>query len=143
MPFPQTNQGYVKSVKMADNGIMVQGQHRSFVLRAESMAERDIWVEALRAEVPAFHMELSTSRSLSATPATSSAPTPIGTPSESGRRTSKFGASGRDRRRRATVDADASSQMPHPVIRGWARTQSDQHQVGWCLYSSLFTNSRR
>ena len=113
---------------MADNGSMVQGTHRSFVLRAESMAERDIWVEALRAEVPAFHMELSASRSLSATPATSSAPTPIGTPSESGRRMSKFGASGR--RRRHTVDAEVSGHMPPPVIRGWARTQSDQHQVG-------------
>lgn len=123
----QTNQGYVKSVKMADNGSMQQGTHRSFVLRAESMAERDTWVEALRAEVPAFHMELSATRSLSATPATSSAPTPIGTPSESGRRMSKFGASGR--RRRATVDSEASGQMPPPVIRGWARTQSDQHQV--------------
>ena len=138
----QTNQGYVKSVKMGDNGIMQQGQHRSFVLRAESTAERDTWVEALRAEVPAFHMELSTSRSLSATPATSSAPTPIGTPSESGRRSGKFGASTRDRRRRATVDVDAASQMPHPVIRGWARTQSDQHEVSvlCCCTSSRWMN---
>ncbi|CAM9208119.1 unnamed protein product, partial [Hapterophycus canaliculatus] len=32
----RTNQGYMKSVKMGDNGIMQQGHHRSFVLRAES-----------------------------------------------------------------------------------------------------------
>lgn len=129
----QTNQGFVKSVKMADNGTMQQGCHRSFTLRAESTGERDTWVDALRAEVPAFHMELSASRSLSATPATSSAPTPIGTPSESGRRSGKFSASGRTRSRRATIDLEASAKMQPPVIRGWARTQSDQHQVGKCL----------
>eukprot|EP00903_Cladosiphon_okamuranus_P016855 g15543.t2 len=132
----RTNQGYVKSVKMADTGRMVQGTHRSFVLRAESMEERDVWVEALRAEVPAFHMELSASRSLSATPATSSAPTPIGTPSDSGRRVSKFGTTGR--RRRHTVDAEVTGQMPQPVIRGWAQTQSDQHQNGGRHYMALF-----
>lgn len=122
---------------MVENGSMQQGHHRSFVLRAESMAERDIWVEALRAEVPAFHMELTVTRSLSGTPSTSSGPTPIGTPSGSGRRSSKFGTSGRDRRRRATVDADASGQMPRPVIRGWARTQSDQYQVCARVLSAL------
>ncbi|CAM9279518.1 unnamed protein product, partial [Laminaria digitata] len=64
----RANQGYVKSVKMMDNGSMEQGHHRSFVLRAESQSERDGWVDALRAEVPAFQMELTSSRSLSATP---------------------------------------------------------------------------
>ncbi|CBN74515.1 pleckstrin homology (PH) domain-containing protein [Ectocarpus siliculosus] len=133
----RTNQGFVKSVKMADNGTMQQGTHRSFTLRADTNSERDIWVDALRAEVPAFHMELSASRSLSATPATSSAPTPIGTPSESGRRSGKFSASGRTRRR-ATIDLEASSKMQPPVIRGWARTQSDQHQSGGRRYIALF-----
>ena len=109
---------------------MEQGHHRSFVLRAESQSERDGWVDCLRAEVPAFQMELTSSRSLSATPATSSAPTPIGTPSESGRRSNKFvGVVRADRKRRSSPDT--RSTMPPPVIRGWARTQSDQHQVGF------------
>ncbi|CAB1113426.1 unnamed protein product [Ectocarpus sp. CCAP 1310/34] len=136
----RTNQGFVKSVKMADNGTMQQGTHRSFTLRADTNSERDLWVDALRTEVPAFHMELSASRSLSATPATSSAPTPIGTPSESGRRSGKFSASGRTRSRRATIDLEASSKMQPPVIRGWARTQSDQHQSGGRRYIALFRN---
>eukprot|EP00903_Cladosiphon_okamuranus_P013590 g12657.t1 len=121
----RTNQGYVKSAKMWDNGRMVQGTHSSFVLRAESLAERDVWVEALRAEVPAFHMELPAERSVSATQATSPL-TPIGPPSESGRRVSKFGTSGRTHRH--SVDAEVSGQMPPPFIRGRAPTQRDRHQ---------------
>lgn len=113
-----------------DNGSMEQGHHRSFVLRAESQIERDSWVEALRDQVPTQSMDLSSNRSLTATPATSSAPTPIGTPSESGRRMgNKFGGTRSERRRRATMEAALADKMPPPVMRGWARMQSDQHQV--------------
>lgn len=129
----------MKSVKMMDDGHMEQGHHRSFVFRAETPEDRDDWVRSLRAEVPANSLDWSAtggslsgsmymSRSLSATPATSSVATPIGTPSESGRRMSKF-SSLRDRKRRATLEATPRSKMQPPVIRGWVRTKSDQQQV--------------
>lgn len=130
----QDNQGYVKSVKMMDNGIMEQGNHRSFVLRAENQAERDAWVEALRSEVPAFQMTLSSNPSNSVTPSTSSQATPIGTPSDNGRRASnKFVAGLSERKRRGTVEMPMAGKMPAPVIRGWARTQNDQYQVFGCM----------
>lgn len=120
-----------------DNGSMEQGNHRSFVLRADSQAERDVWVNALRAEVPHNPMDpfvSSNPASLVATPATSSVATPLGTPSESGRRTSnKFGGGRGDRKRRGTGDAAVVDRMPPPIIRGWARTQSDKQQVRVCL----------
>lgn len=132
----------MKSVKRMDNGNMEQGHHRSFFLRAESNTDRDVWVEALRSEVPSMQMELNSARSLSATPGTSSSATPTGTPSDSTRRTSnKFGSSGRSLGRRRTTQQESIlvDKMPEPVIRGWARTQSDKHQVCVCVcFVSVF-----
>lgn len=103
---------------------MQQFHHRSFELRAESEAERDAWVEALRSQVPARGMERT--RSSSATPVTSSVATPIGTPSSIGKRSiSKFGGS-----RRRGQPNEVKDKIPRPTIQGWAKTQN-QRNVGW------------
>lgn len=68
-------------------------------------------------------------RSLSATPVTSSAATPIGTPSDSGRRRGKF-SSMLERSRRSLLEPALGNGMPPPVIRGWARTKTPDKTVG-------------
>lgn len=143
---------HVKSVKMMDNGQMEQNHHRSFVFRAETQADRDEWVLALRVEVPQTSLDLSVtsgsiagctvdrsySKSLSATPATSSAAaTPFGTPSESGRRLHKFPSLG-GRKRRTSLEATLGNKMHPPVIRGWARTKSETQQVCVCVHVCSF-----
>lgn len=143
----KNNNGYVKSVKMMDGGHMEQGHHRSFVFRAETETDRDTWLSALRAEVPAEFPDPtvtgstseSISRSLSATPVTSLAATPIGTPSESGRRRSRLTGGLRDRKRRTSLEAALGNKMNPPVIRGWARTQSNNHEVDvWCVLEGKY-----
>lgn len=72
-------------------------------------------------------------RSLSATPVTSSAATPIGTPSDSGRRLSKF-PSRLDRHR--MFEPDLGNQMPPPVLKGWVYTA--EGEVRWHInYKSV------
>lgn len=109
---------------------MQQFHHRSFELRAESEAERDAWVDALRSEVPVRGMDRT--RSSSATPVTSSAATPIGTPSSIGKRAiSKFGGS-----RRRGQQNEAKDKRRRPTIQGWAKTQNHR-KVRWVCVSLL------
>lgn len=135
---------HVKSVKMMGNGQMEKNNHRSFIFRAETQANRDEWVHALRVEVPQAPLDLSVtsgslagstidrsySKPLSATPATSSAAAmPFGTPSESGRRLSKL-SNLANRKRRTSLESSLGNKMHPPMIRGWARTKSETQQVG-------------
>ncbi len=41
----------VKSVKMLDDVNMIQGNHKEFIIRANTESERDLWVQCIEEEI--------------------------------------------------------------------------------------------
>ena len=65
---------HIKSVKVMPNGVMEQGEHKQFMLRAPSAEERDMWVRSLSDDAAAgadpaerFQTELAQKREAAAT----------------------------------------------------------------------------
>jgi len=110
--------GYVKSVKVLEDGGMQQGSHREFILRAEKRSDRDKWVKELRKEV--INPFMSPRASVQSSPA---------------RIIKKLTPS-----RHIPTKSSTPQSLPTPILRGWARTQNEGNGSWTRRYCAIFKN---